>query len=829
MIAAAEQIARVSIREEEPVVRHDRPEAPRCAHCALPVPTGLVRPDAAQQFCCRGCETAYSIIHGCGLDAYYRLRRNAETDRAPARGTAKGYAEFDDAAFARLYTRPAPGGLMQAELMLEGVHCAACVWLLEKLPMILHGVVEARLEVRRSAIQIKWDPATVSLSAIARTLDALGYIPHPARNGAARDARREMDRRMLIRLAVAGACAGNVMLLALALYAGMFDAMERQYVQLFRWASMAISLVSLAWPGSTFFRGAWTAIRTRTLHLDLPIAVGLAAGGIWGIVNTIRGEGEIYFDSLSVLVFALLAGRMIQHRQQRWAADAVELLYSLTPTSARVLRDGSFVDAPIEAVSQGDTVEVRAGESVPVDGVITSGESTVDQSLLTGESKPVRVAAGDTIAAGAVNLSGRLVVSVEATGEATRVGRLMRMVEEASRRRAPIVRLADRIAGWFVGGMLGLAALTAAIWMYLDPSRAVDNAAALLIVTCPCALGLATPLAMTVAIGRAARRGILVKGGDALQSLSRPGVIYLDKTGTITQGATALVAWHGPEAVKPLVAALEMESAHPIARALVRALGGTVNGERATDVRVESSGIEGVVSGRRIRVGSPAFVRRSAGPASLADVEARIIAAGLTPVLVSVDGQIVAAAGMGDPIRPDAAEAVRALRQVGYRVGILSGDHPDLVAAVGRSLGLDDRDVRGGVSPEQKLAVVQQTAASGPVVMVGDGVNDAAALAAATVGIAVHGGAEASLTAADIYLGAPGLRPITDLVAAARRTMHVIRINFSAAIFYNTLAATLAMTGLLNPIIAAILMPVSSLTVLTFSFRSRTFGDRPCP
>jgi len=804
-----------------------------CAHCTLPVPAGILTGIDEPQFCCSGCHAAYQIIHGCGLDAYYRLRRASETGAAPARTTAKRYAEFDDPAFSSLYTRPLPGGLLQTELLLEGIHCSACVWLLEKLPSVAPGITEARLDIRRSAIRITWDPAALALSTIARTLDSLGYCPHPARNGAARDLRRQTDRRMLIRLAVAAACALNVMLLALALYAGMFAAMEPAHARLFRWTSMLISLVSLAWPGNIFFRGAVSALRTRTLHLDLPIAIGLAAGAAWGIFNTIRGSGEVYFDSLSVLVFALLAGRLIQHRQQRWSADAVELLYSLTPTSARVLRHGQFTDIPIQSVAIGDTVEIRAGDSVPIDGSITRGHSTIDQSLLTGESRPVAVHPGDTIAAGAVNLSGLLRATVAATGESTRVGRLMRLVEEASYRRAPIVRLADRFAGYFVAGMLGLSAVTLVLWLFINPARAIDNAVALLIVTCPCALGLATPLAMTVAIGRAARLGILIKGGDAIQSLARRGTIFLDKTGTITQGATALVRWHGPDDIKPLVVSLEIESSHPAARALVRAFQNTTPAPAASAVRVHQSGVEGAVDGHRVLVGSPDFVRSrlsvqppaGAGLDSAA-VEHSLAASGLTPILIAVDNNIVAAAGLGDPIRDDAPDAINRLRRMGYRVGILSGDHPDVVAAVGRELNLDPSIVRGGVSPEEKLAAVSATA--GPVVMVGDGVNDAAALAAATVGIAVHGGAEASLAAADIYTVRPGLAAIADLAHASRRTMTVIRWNFAAAITYNAAAATLAMTGLLNPLIAAVIMPISSLTVLTLSFRTRTFGKTQC-
>jgi Cu2+-exporting ATPase len=835
----------------------------RCAHCGDRVPRGLVEHDAPLQFCCAGCRTVYQVIHGCGLDRYYAIRREANGEITPARITSRRYGEFDDATFRRLYVREIGNGFASVELFLPAAHCAACVWLVEKLPRVAAGVIEARLDLRRALVRIVWDERATTLAEIARALDSLGYAPAPARSAGMREARRAADRRQIISLGVAGACAGNVMLLALAMYSGMFDAIEPQYLRLFRWVSMAISLVSLAWPGRVFFRGAWSALRTRTLHLDVPIALGLGAGAVWGAVSTIRGSGEIYFDSLSVLVFALLLGRFIQSRQQRWAADAVELLFSLTPTSARVVGDdGAAHEAAIEAVQPGMIVEVRAGDSIPVDGVVTRGSSSIDQSMLTGESRPVDVREGMGVAAGAVNLSSTLRLRVEATGEDTRVGRLMRMVEECAQRRAPIVRLADRIAGWFVAAMLLLALATAGIWMMLDPSRAVDNAIALLIVTCPCALGLATPLAMTVAIGSAARNGALIKGGDVLEKLATPhgrgvGTILLDKTGTITCGRLSAVKYLGDESIKPMISAVETHSSHPIALALARDFAPRAGDSETnldarwmvSDVRqtlgagIEASVISQGENGRRsmhVVIGSPRFVRslaaRSKPELEWAERDLACECEPLTPVLVAMDGEVVAAIGLGDPIRDDAPGAVALMRRAGWRVRIVSGDRASVVRSVGARLGLLPDDCVGDATPEQKLAIVRQTLAevaagrasgsAAPVIMVGDGVNDAAALAAASVGIAVHGGAEASLAAADVYLNRPGLLPIVELLDAARRTRRVVRRNLAASLFYNTVAAALAMTGVINPLIAAVLMPVSSLSVVAISVGSRTFALR---
>lgn len=810
-----------------------------CAHCSLPVPAGLVRVGAAEQFCCHGCETARAVIVGCGLDKYYALR-DAAGDTTPASGTSRLYEEFDDPAFESLYVRTPSAGVRRADLFLSGVHCSACVWLVERLPRLVPGVSEARLDLRRAIVSVTWDPSVVRLSRVARVLDSIGYAPHPARDAVGRASRRAEDRRQLIRLAVAGACAGNVMILALALYAGIFDWMDPAHAQLFRWVSMPLTLVALVWPGAVFFRSAWAAVRTRTPHLDVPIAIALAAGGVWSVVSTLRGHGEIYFDTVSVLVFALLVGRFLQSRQQRYAADAVELLFSLTPSSARrVEGDGAARVVSIESIRPGDVLEVAPGETAPADGVVVAGESSLDESLLTGESLPVRACPGREVAAGAVNLSGPLRVEVRATGEATRIARLMRLVSEASSRRAPIQRFADRASAWFVVGMLGAALATLAAWLFIDPAHALEHAVALLVVTCPCAVGLATPLTMSIALGRAARAGMLIKGGDAIQRLSDAAgagaTILLDKTGTLTGGRLAVVEWTGDAWLKPLVAAAEARCAHPIAAALARdlvALPAGVSASEAPDApmveelrHTTGGGIEAVVDGRRLIVGSPAFVASLAGPAprDLAAAAERAAGLGLTPVVIAADGRTVALAALGDAPRPDSPDAVRRLREAGFRPRILSGDHPSVVASVAASLGIEPEWARGGASPEEKLHAVERAGEEGRVLMVGDGVNDAAALAAADVGIAVHGGAEASLAAADVYLSRPGLSGVLDLIDGSTRTLRVIRMTLWASLGYNVVAGALAAAGLITPILAAIVMPISSLTAVAIALRSRTF------
>lgn len=820
------------------------PAAP-CAHCGAPTAAGAT-------FCCAGCEAVFGILRAQGLDGtYYKLLERSRPDAAvPARPSDRTYAELDEPAFAarhvrrlravgRAGARAGEPELARVELYLEGVHCAACVWLVERLPRVAPGVVEARLDLGRQVASVTFDPAVVPLSDVARRLDGFGYPVHPHRAAAARDARRREDRAALVRIAVAGALAGNVMLLSFALYGGAFSGMEPRFAAFFRWACLLLTVPSFLGPGRVFLRGALGALRARALHMDLPIAVGLTAGTLGGVVNTLRGSGEVYFDAVATLIFLLLAGRWLERRAHRKASDAAELLAALAPTSARKLEGQQVREVPIEVLAAGDRVEVRAGDALPVDGQVEQGTSDLDLSLLTGESAPQPIAPGERVHAGTLNLTARLVVRVTEAGEATRVGKLARLVEEHARRRAPIVRLADALAGRFVVVVLVLALLTVAGWWLVDPSRAVDHAVALLVVTCPCALGLATPLAVSVAVGRAARAGIIVKGGDVLERLSRPGRMWLDKTGTLTEGRTRLLAWRQEPAfdARPLVLALEGHSAHPLARGFREAWPDLApahlpprrpsTGEQVTRGR---AGVEGRVAGRHLRVGAPAWVREgapAAPPVSGAPSEppwareflAEHLAQGRTPVLVAVDGVVVAAAAFGDRLRADAAAALTRLRARGWTVGILSGDHPDVVQAAGRALGLAADDCRGGLSPEDKAALVEATRATGPVVMVGDGVNDAAALAAATVGVGVHGGAEAALGAADVFVTRPGLSPVADLLDGAQGALATIRRNLALSLGYNVVGASLAVAGLITPWLAALLMPLSSLTVIFSSTR----------
>ena len=653
----------------------------------------------------------YQTLHACGLDAFYRLRDVAGT---PARQSNSRFDAFDVPAFARLYIRPASEHLSSVDLVLEGLTCSACVWLIERLPRVVPGVIEARLSLRQATVRIVWDCQKVPLSRIASALNQLGYTPHPAK-GVSRSAIHSHElRRRLISLGVAGAIAGNNMLLAFALYAGRFGEMADLYRNFFRWISAGLGVIALVWPGAVFFRGAISAFRVRRLNLDVPISLALLAGGIAGTINVILNRGEIYFDTLSVLVLLLLAGRFLQFRQQRFADDSLELLFSLAPmTCRRVAVDGSIEELPVESLSPGDLIEVRSGDTLAADGTIEVGHSSLCQALLTGESQPAPVRPGDDVFSGAQNQGAALRVRVNSVGQDTRVGRLMKVVEEGTGDKPAIVELADRIGGWFTLVVCAASAITFAFWCRISLPAAIDHCVALLIVTCPCVLGLATPLTIAMAIGQLARRDILVKRGAALETLARRGLCLLDKTGTLTLGSPRLVCWQGDEELKVLVVAMERQSQHPIARVLVEGLEPQTKSAVVPVLKeIEDCGDGGIraTAGKRIvRIGSPAYLARSGCiiDPSL-DARRRVLElAGTTVVLLCLDDRVAALAGLGDELRSDSAAAVAALRNRGWREQIISGDAHPIVTSVAQAVGIEPALAQGEMTPEAKLEMVR--------------------------------------------------------------------------------------------------------------------------
>jgi Cu2+-exporting ATPase len=808
-----------------------------CAHCGLEVPAGLVREGDAEQFCCNGCRQVYTLVREWGFDQYYRLVERQQGALEPACVTGRSFEEFDDGRLQAEATEKIGAGRCCTRLYLEGVHCAACVWLVEKLPAALRGVAEIRLNVTSAVADVTWSPDQTRLSAVARALDRLGYTPHLHRAAAVQEARRAEDRASLARLGVAVACAMNLMFLHGALYAGEYSGMASPYYVFFRWLSFAVAIPVLFFSARPFFQTAVAGLRARVVHIDLPVAIALAITFASSALNTVRGNGPVYFDSLAMLVAALLGARQVQRSAQRAALERADSLRGAAFIEfARKYTgpgpDAPVIEVPLTALGPGDRVEVRSGELVPVDGVVLSGRSSLDNAILTGEAAAIPVKEGDAVNAGATNLGARIVVRVGAVGEHTRVGALLAIVQEALSRKPALLRTTDLAARRFTQAVLVLAVVTGAAWLHRGAAVALERVVALLVVACPCALGLSVPLAVSIALLRGARLGVFIKNPDALERLRKVDTVLLDKTGTLTGGRSAVARWHGDDTALQFARDLESESSHAVARAFRTSYGPALRVVRTvTDVvEIPGQGISGRLDGRDVRVGNRTCVEADGAsvPADLERLASAFVADGLSPVFVAVDGRVAGIAGIGDPLRPDAMRTIEALRARGVRVRILSGDHPDVVARAAASLGLPAADAMGGLTPERKRDIVAGLVAdagrAGSVVMAGDGVNDAAALALADVGIAVHGGTGATMAAADVVLTREGVAPIVDIIDGARRLRGVIRRNLAFSLFYNAGASALALAGLVGPLLAAVLMPVSSLTVVLSSAFAGTFA-----
>ncbi len=804
-----------------------------CTHCGLEVPPLRRSSASSEQFCCGGCEQVHRTITQAGLGDYYAVRREfiGAGEAEPAQHRGGDFEAFERPGFLSEYVRVNAAGVAQVEFLLEGVRCAACVWLVEKLPQLVPGVLEARLRLKESQVSVDYDPAQVGPAAIARALDALGYPPHPAREDAKQAMHRAEERRRLVRLGIAGACAGNAMLVSLALYSGSAEYsvasgdMEAGHGALFRWVGLGLAWIALLIPGREFFKSAWAALKARTPNLDVPIALALGAGGLAGTAQTISGTGEAYFDSLTALVFLLLVGRYVQFRQQRWARQAVDRAQAFTVFSCRLVEGDREVEVPVDEVLVGNLIRVGTGEVIAADGVVETGAGSIDEALLSGESEPVQVGPGDLVHAGTRNLGGSLWIRVEAVGAHSRVGKVVALVERGLAEKAPIQQLTDRAAIYFVGAVCLAALWTFAVWSQRAGwAVAVEHTVALLIVACPCALGLATPLTLAVAVGRAAKQGFLVKNAGVFEALAKGGELVLDKTGTLTDGAPSLVRWTGDRHWVGHLAALEAQSKHPIGRALAQEFADDVpEGARVEDV-VErmDGGVSGRVCGVDLRVGSPKYLLNHGVDFGAARGDlAELLALGHTVVGLAVEEAFVGWAALRDQLRPEAAPTLERLIELGFSPEVLSGDAPEVVARIESELGGLLVRARGGVDPEGKHAAVRELRRERvPVVMVGDGINDAAALAAADVGISVHGGAEASLVAADVHLSKPGLGGLVLLVELARRTVRTIRLNLALSLLYNASFVVLAAGGHIHPLLAAVLMPISSASVLALALFS---------
>ena len=783
-----------------------------CFHCSEPLPPApaTTRIDGeARSFCCDGCAAAAQWIRDAHLVDYYRLRTEPGGRAATDLEAQLGAFDRDDVQAG--HVRDVEGG-REITVLTDGMRCAACAWLVDRAIAREPGVREVVANAVTGRIRITWDPAATALSAPLRRLAGLGYVPYLA-SGAARERERRAQRnRDLVRIGVAGLVSIQAMMFAEALYLDIHRQMPLATRDFFRWVTLLLSTPVVFWCGWPFIEGMLRELRNRHLGMDTLIASSTLLAYFASVFETLRGGTHVWYDAAVMFVFLLLGARMLEQRARRIAVAQVDTLARARPALAtRERADGSREVVPTAALAVGDIACIAAGDAVPADGILLDASARFEEALLTGESHPVLHAPGDTIYAGTVCREAPARIRVEQVGAGTRLAELESLVERAQSHRPRAAQLADAVSSRFVAGILVTTVLVYIGWRIHDPSRALEVAIALLVISCPCALSLAVPTALSVAHGALAKLGVLATDPDAMGTLAAASDVVFDKTGTLGSGRPALAKVEAfgefdVEDVLAIAAALERDSLHPIARAFDGHDAGL-----AVEAVAEhpGQGITGTVEGREWRMGRAEFAagRIDDGALWLGD-----------------GSEAAARFLLEEPPRADATDAVAALRELGLRVQLSSGDAAAPVTAFADRLGIEHAASRQ--SPEDKLRGVRTLQAEGrTVAMVGDGLNDAPVLAGADVSIAIGSGAALAHRAAGLVLTAPSLLRIPATIRLARRTRAIVRQNLAWALGYNIIAVPLAAAGLVTPWVAALGMALSSLIVTVNALRLARVPD----
>lgn len=743
-------------------------------------------------FCCQGCLTVYNVINLKGLSEYYDIKKNVALfkKRAPVELRSNHYSYLDDADFLNEYAHKNFQGEMTMEFYLEGIHCAACLWIIEKLPTFVNGVSSSKLNMGRSV-------ATVSIakdgkfSDVARELDNIGYRPHPLKvNQSTKDLKLKEERSMLLKIGIAGAAAGNIMLYAVSLYAGAGP----EYEEIFNALTVLFALPVLTYCAYPFYRTSYLAIKNKNLSIDIPIAMSLIMGGIMGIYNLVNHVPENYFDSLTALVFLLLLSRYFLKTIQEKGLSTTDLHFFYQGESVLKVDANDFQktqEIHPKFIKEQDYLKILPNQIVPADAEVVAGESYLNNSLLTGESGLQKVKIHDQVFSGTMNVSGELVVKVlKASGE-TRLGKILKNVENGWGQKAPIIDITNLISKYFVAAVFTLS-FVLYFWTlrHHGQKEALELALTLLIVTCPCALAIATPLTFIRTLSKSAQKGIIIKDDAVIEKLSKAKNIFIDKTGTITQNQLQVIELNLYHATKvPLydvIYNLEKNSLHPVALCLKEFIKSSMPAALEVQDAKEMSGVgvSGHIEGHFYEIKNYGIYE---------------------------DSKLIADFRIQDALRSDAKSSLEALRKNGLKIQILSGDKKEFVSEIATELGLGGQEFQAELSPEKKSQIIKSSKNS---IMVGDGANDAIALASADTGIAVFGAMDISLRAADVYMNYPGLSTVSELMTISKETMKVIYRNLVLSLCYNSISVLLAFTGYISPLTAAIIMPLSSLTVL---------------
>ncbi|MFM5438353.1 heavy metal translocating P-type ATPase [Aeromonas enteropelogenes] len=788
-----------------------------CFHCGEPVPAdshyaleikGIVRP-----MCCPGCQAVAETIMECGLASYYdhRTAPGAKGDLVPEELAA--LTHYDLAEVQQEFVTDS-GNVREIQLTVEGLSCAACAWLIERHLMTLPGLRYINVNTTTHRARIKWDPDKLSLSDILKGFAKVGYRAYPFQTHQQEALYAKEVRRYMFRMALAGLGSMQVMMCAVALYMDFFISVEEEFMVYFKWISLLLSTPIMIYSAQPFYVNAWRSLKQGHLSMDVSVSLALIGAFVASMWATVFNTGEVYYDSITMFVFFLLLGRFLELRARRKASESSSNLARLVPIMAtRIDEDGEH-EVAAKTLQIGDRVRVLAGATLPADGIIVRGEASLNESMLTGEQLPLLKGHGDQVYAGTINTDAPLEIRVSHRIEESRIAQIMRLQDHALDDKPAIAQMADVLSRHFILVLLIIAALVWTFWHFHQPEQAFWITLAVLVATCPCALSLATPTALTSATAHLTRSGILLRRGHVLDVLTKANRVVMDKTGTLTTGEirlchTQVLGDLDSDTCLAIARALEAQSEHPIARAFRLPADGIALLPHASDITpFIGHGVTGIVDGMRYRIGS-------AGWLGLSDdlVSPRGLA-----IYLADERQVLARFELEDTLRPDAKALIAAFKAAGLQTTILTGDSSAQADEIACELGVDE--LIKGVTPDGKLAYLKGREADGEIsIMVGDGINDAPVLAGAHASFAMAGGTDLAKNSADAILLADDLNRLLDARTLALRTRKIIIENFAWSIGYNLLVLPLAASGWLPPYLAAAGMSLSSLIVVTNSMR----------
>lgn len=797
-----------------------------CSHCGISFRWKALESRAddgsLSRFCCRGCQGAWQLICGAGMGSFYQ-----RSDRLTPTVTESAATLFNEADLAR-HLIP-EGDFCRLDILIGGISCPSCVWLLEKMIFGIPGVQHVSLSYSGGIASIRFDSMRVAPLEIFDVICRLGYTPRPySPEQSDRDARRERDD-LLLRFGTALFLTMQLMAYSYALYAGYFQGMAGGMKQFLQYVSLAVTTPVVFYSGWPFLAGAWRSMKTRAPGMDLLIAVGALSAWVYSLWALMAGQ-ETYFESAAMIVTFVLTGRLLELSVRRRAMSGISTLYASAPQRATLVEGGNNRQIDVDAVRPGDLLLVRQGDRFPVDCLIIDGETEVDQSLATGESLPVLLQVGQEVRSGCVNVAAPVTVQALRPVGQSYLMRVASLVQMAQAGKPHLQLLADRVSGWFVPFVILLAVLVGTGRFILageGPGAAVMSALAVVLIACPCAMGLAVPAAVLAACSRAASMGIILRGGDVIERLATIRIALFDKTGTITLGQPHVVGFetfgdHIESDVIQSAATLEEPAAHPLARAIVRHAADLGHLPEACRefLSVPGRGISGILpDGRRVLCGSGLFLRDNN---VVFERLRESIDSSATPVLIAIDGQLAGRYQLVDCLRKGAVEMAADLSAVGMDMRLISGDHQKTVDRIAAEIGV--QSASGDMTPDQKLSCIKALQGKGySVLMAGDGVNDAPALAAATVSCSLTGSSDIALENADIIITGDDLSRISTAWHLSRATIRIIKQNLAWAFLYNLIGIPIAMTGQLTPVYAAVAMTASSLLVSLNSLRLMRF------